>query len=233
MSGPGLEGIRACVFDAYGTLFDFASAVNRCRERIGSQADQLNLIWRDKQLQYTWLRAVMGRHVPFHQVTADALDYALAATGLENKGLRDELLLLYYEIEAFEEVKGVLAELKRRGQRVAILSNGSPEMLDAAVTATGIGEHVEHALSVEEVGVYKPDFRVYQLACDRLGLEPREISFQSSNSWDAVAARTFGMNVVWINRYDQPRERLTADPDIEIKTLAPLPDIVAGSGAKE
>lgn len=221
-----LEGIRACVFDAYGTLFDFNSATGRCREALGDKADALSELWRAKQLQYTWLRALMGRHAPFHQVTADALDYALAALDISGDGLRAKLLDLYMNIDAFAEVPDMLAALQSAGLKTAILSNGSREMLDAAIDHTGIGGLLDAVISVDEVGVFKPHFSVYQLAVDRMGVDAAEISFQSSNAWDAVAAATFGMRVVWVNRYGQPPERLTATPDIEVETLAALPAIL-------
>lgn len=222
----GLRGIKACVFDAYGTLFDFNSATDRCRSDLGGKADALSDIWRTKQLQYTWLRALMGRHAPFHQVTGDALDYALAAQDINDPALRGRLMDLYMNIDAFPEVPGVLATLKSAGMKTAILSNGSPEMLDAAVTHTGIGDSLDAVISVEEAGVFKPHFSVYQLAVDGFGVEAGEISFQSSNAWDAVAAATFGMRVVWVNRYGQPPERLTADADFEVENLDALPEIL-------
>ena len=221
-----LKGIRACVFDAYGTLFDFNSATARCRDALGDKADALSEIWRGKQLQYTWLRGLMGRHIPFHQVTADALDYAMAAVDISDDGLKAKLLDLYMNIDAFPEVPAVLAAVKSAGMKTAVLSNGSPQMLDAAIDHTGIGDLLDAVISVDEVGVFKPHFSVYQLAVERLGVDAGEISFQSSNAWDAVAAATFGMRVVWVNRYGQPPERLTADPDIEVETLEALPRIL-------
>jgi len=226
LSKNKLEGIVACVFDAYGTLYDFNSATERCRDELGDQTDALSATWRNKQLQYTWLRGLMGQHAPFWQVTGDALDYSLDSLNIDNPALRDRLMDLYLHIEAFPEVVDTLRTLKESGLKTAILSNGSPDMLEAAVKSTGTGPYLDHVLSVEEVGVFKPHRSVYQLACDRLGVEAASISFQSSNAWDAVAAATFGMRVVWINRYAQPRERLTADPDIEVESLSSLPGIV-------
>ncbi len=176
----------ACVFDAYGTLFDFASAVARCGELPAAQRQQLNTLWREKQLQYTWLRALQGLHADFWQVTQDALDFAMATTGIENQSLRERLMDSYLKLDAFPEVPEVLDSLKRMGIRTAILSNGSPEMLHAAVCNAQIERLVDIVLSVEEVGVYKPHPRVYQLAVDRLGGERQAISFQSSNAWGRV-----------------------------------------------
>jgi 2-haloacid dehalogenase len=223
---PPLRGVQGCVFDAYGTLFDFAAAARNCRDVLGDDIDRLTALWRDKQLQYTWLRAAQGRHADFWQVTGDALDFALETLGLTEPGLRDRLMSLYLTLDPFPEVSGVLARLKATGIRTAILSNGSPAMLDAAVKAAKLETLLDAVLSVEEVGVYKPHPRVYQLAVDRLGIPASAISFQSSNAWDAYAASAFGMQVVWCNRYGQHRERLPGSPDREIKSLAELPALV-------
>lgn len=221
-----LTAIRACVFDAYGTLFDFASAAAECRDALGDKADRLTALWRDKQLQYTWLRALQDRHADFWQVTGDALDFALAALELGEAGLRDRLMKLYLTLSAFPEVPEVLRRLKTAGLPTAILSNGSPAMLEAAVANAGIGGVVDFVLSVEEVGVYKPHPKVYRLAVDRLALAPGAILFLSSNAWDAYAASAFGLRVLWCNRYRQPRERLPGAPEREIRTLAELPALV-------
>jgi 2-haloacid dehalogenase len=224
-----LDDIRACVFDAYGTLFDVHSAIARHRDRVPGDADAISRMWRDKQLQYTWLRSLMGRHADFRTVTADALDYALDSHGIDDTGLRESLLEAYFTLDAYPEVASVLDALKAGGKVTAILSNGSPDMLEAAVSGAGLQDRLDRVLSVEEVGIFKPDPRVYQLAVDRLGVEPRQISFQSSNAWDAVGAASFGFRVVWINRFGQRRERLGFEPDAEVTTLEPLPDLV-GAG---
>ncbi len=221
-----LSGIKACVFDAYGTLFDFAAAAKGCRDVLGDDIDKLTAIWRDKQLQYTWLRALQGRHADFWQVTGDALDFALETLNIEKPGLRDRLMTLYLTLETFPEVAATLQRLKRAGLQTAILSNGSPKMLDAAVNGNGLQDLLDRVLSVEAVGVYKPHPKVYQLAVDRLGVPASAISFQSSNAWDAYAAAAFGMRVVWCNRYGQRRERLPGNPDREIRTLSELPELL-------
>ena len=229
MSNIPLAGVQACVFDAYGTLFDFASAAKGCRDVLGEAIDKLTALWRDKQLQYTWLRAVQSRHADFWQVTSDALDFTLETLALEQPGLRDRLMNLYLTLEPFPEVPGVLERLKRSGLRTAILSNGSPTMLDAVVRASGLSAHFDAVLSVETVGVYKPHPKVYQLAVDRLGIPAAGISFQSSNAWDAYAASAFGMRVVWCNRYGQRPERLPGKPDRTVQSLAELPALVGVS----
>jgi 2-haloacid dehalogenase len=224
-----LVGIRACVFDAYGTLFDYASAAASCRDVIGDKLDRLTTIWREKQLQYTWLRTLAGHYADFWQVTEDALDFALDTLDIDNPLLRERLMSLYLRLEPFPEVRGTLERLKAAGFKTAILSNGSPAMLNAAVDHAGIGTLLDFVLSVEEVGVYKTHPKVYQLAVRRLGTEPAAISFQSSNAWDAYAASAFGMRVVWCNRSRQCRERLPGVPDREVQTLAELPALV-GAG---
>jgi len=231
MTDVHIEGIQACVFDAYGTLLDFNSAVMHCADEIGPDAARLSEMWRQKQLQYTWLRSLMRDHADFWQVTGEALDFSLAALGIDNPALRDRLMALYRELGAFPEVPDTLTRLKDAGMRTAILSNGAPEMLDAAVKANGLDALLDDVQSVEDVGVFKPDPRVYQLSVDRLGVAKENICFLSSNGWDAAGAGSFGFRVVWINRYGQPVEHLPARPDAEIDTLSPLPDILGLSPA--
>lgn len=222
--------VRACVFDAYGTLFDFASAAAACRDVLGEKAATLTALWRDKQLQYTWLRGLQGRHADFWQVTSDALDFSMESLGIADSSLRARLLNLYRTLQCFPEVPQVLKDLKQAGFVTAILSNGAPAMLGEAVEGAGIGGLLDHVLSVEQVGVFKPHPSVYRLAVDTLGLPAAEIAFQSSNAWDAHAASAFGMRVVWCNRYGQRRERLPGSPDREIRSLAELPALIIRSG---
>ena len=221
-----LSDIRACVFDAYGTLFDYASAAAGCRDVLGDRLDPLTALWRDKQLQYTWLRALQSRHADFWQVTGDALDFALETLGLDDPQLRARLMDLYRTLDVFPEVPAMLQRLKAVGLKTAILSNGSPDMLEAAVNKAGIGDLLDAVLSVESVGVYKPHPKVYQLAVDRLAIPAHAILFQSSNAWDAYAASAFGMRVVLCNRYGQRPERLPGKPDYEIASLTELPGMV-------
>ena len=225
MANEPLIGVKACLFDAYGTLFDFASAARNCRDLPADKMASLTSLWRDKQLQYTWLRAVQGLHADFWDVTSDALSYSLETLSLDAK-LHGRLMRLYLELEPFPEVPDVLARLKRAGIRMAILSNGSPAMLQSAVDAAKLSHYFEAVISVEEVGVFKPHPKVYQLAIDRLDVAADAIAFQSSNAWDAFAASAFGMRVVWCNRYGQRPERLPGRPDREIKTLVELPSLL-------
>jgi 2-haloacid dehalogenase len=222
-----LRNIGACVFDAYGTLFDVASAAQRCADALGDRASRLAALWRDKQLQYSWLRAVQARHADFWQVSGDALDFALDALAIADPGLRERLMQLYLTLDAYPEVPDALRRLCSAGMATAILSNGSPAMLGAVVDSAGLGGLFDHVLSVEEVGVYKPHSSVYQFACDRLGLAPDAIVFVSSNGWDAWAASAFGMRVVWCNRQAVTRERLPGAPHREIRSLAELPPLVS------
>jgi 2-haloacid dehalogenase len=221
-----LASVKACVFDAYGTLFDLTTASRGCTDVLGDQAAPLAALWRDKQLQYTWLRAAQNRHADFHEVTGGALDFALETLGIDSPGLRERLMTLYLTPNVFPEVPDVLRRLKDAGLRLAILSNGTPAMLAAAVAGARLGGLFDAVLSVEQAGAYKPHPSVYQLALDRLDLPASAISFQSSNAWDAHAASAFGMQVVWCNRWGQRRERLPGAPDREITSLSDLPALV-------
>ena len=221
-----LTGVRACVFDAYGTLFDVNSAASQAQDALGEKWRPLADLWRAKQLQYTWLRGLMGRHADFWQVTGDALDFALASFEIDDAALRDRLMGLYLELDAYPEVKETLSRLKAAGLKLAILSNGTPKMLAAAVENAGIAGFLDAVLSVEEAGVFKPHPSVYRLATARLALAPAEICFLSSNGWDAYAAKAFGLRVLWCNRYAQAPERMPERPDGEIASLAALPGLL-------
>jgi 2-haloacid dehalogenase len=226
MTRGDFDGIGACVFDAYGTLFDFNAATARCRDALGDQAEPLSALWRTKQLQYTWLRSLMGAHIYFWQVTSDALDYAMETIGLEDAALRQRLLDCYKTLDAYPEVGGMLEALRGAGMKTAILSNGSPEMLASAVESAGLGDLLDAVLSVEDVGIYKPHPSVYRMAVDRLDLAAENICFMSSNAWDANGAAAFGFRVVWVNRFGQTAERLPGDPVAEIETLEALPSLL-------
>ena len=216
---PRLSGITACVFDAYGTLCDFASAAAGCGDVLGEKTGALTTLWRDKQLQYTWLRTLQNDYVPFRQVTGDALDFALRALALEHAGLRARLMALYDTLDPFPEVPEVLAALKAAGYVTAILSNGSPDMLAPLVARPGVGDKLDHVLSVDAVKKFKTHPSVYQLAVDRLGVAADEICFFSSNGWDAWAASAFGFRAVWCNRSGQPPEILPGQPEAVIENL--------------
>jgi 2-haloacid dehalogenase len=221
-----LSGIRAMVFDAYGTLFAVASAAERARDDLGPRWQTLADTWRAKQLQYTWLRSLMGRHADFWQVTGDALDFALETMGIRDSDLRARLMALYEHLGPYPEVRETLERLRAGGLRLAVLSNGTPRMLSAAAESAKLDHLLDAILSVEEVGIYKPHPSVYQLAVDRLRVPAPEIAFVSSNGWDAHGAKVFGFRVAWCNRTGQPLECLPGEPDVEIRTLAELPELV-------
>ncbi len=215
----------ACVFDAYGTLLDVASAAAKCTDTLGDKAANLGQIWRTKQLEYSWLRSLMGEHADFWQLTGDALDFAMETIGVEDNALRQRLMDLYFTLDAFEEVPGVLKTLKDKGLKTAILSNGSPDMLNGAIGHAGIGHLLDAVYSVEDVGIFKPHPSVYQMAVDGLGLPPDRIRFLSSNAWDVAGASHFGFRVIWVNRYGQAPERLPGGPEhviSDLNGLAPL-----------
>ena len=218
-----IEDIGACVFDAYGTLFDVNAAAAQCRDALGGKADELSALWRTRQLEYTWLRSLMQEYVEFWQVTGDGLDYALAVLGIEDDALRQRLMDIYMRLDAYPEVKDVLTALKVGGLKTAILSNGSPKMLSSAVENAGINEVLDDTFSVDSIGIYKPHPSVYQMAVDGLGVNAERICFMSSNAWDAAAAANFGFRVVWVNRFGQPQERIPGDPEQVIQTLETLP----------
>ncbi len=226
MTNPAFSDIGACVFDAYGTLFDVHSAVAHGGAALGDKAQAVSDSWRQKQLEYTWLRSLMGAHADFWQVTSDGLDFALAAHGVDDPSLKQRLLDLYLTLDAYPDVADCLSALRGGGKATAILSNGAPPMLEAAVGSAGLAELLDHVLSVETVGIYKPDRRVYQLAVDTLGTAAERICFVSTNAWDASGAAHFGFNVAWINRFDKQPDRLPGEIKAEITTLAELPRLL-------
>lgn len=221
-----LNGVEACVFDAYGTLFDFNTAALAARDELGDDWQRLSDLWRQKQLQYTWLRGLAGRHADFWQVTGDALDFSLATLQIDRPGLRARLMDLYLHLGTYPEVAATLRELKAGGMKLAILSNGTPAMLAAVVTSSGLDGVFDAVLSVEDVGAFKPHPAVYGLASDRLRVAPAAICFLSSNGWDAYSAKAFGFRVLWCNRFGQAAERIPETPDGEISDLSALPPIV-------
>lgn len=222
--------ITTCVFDAYGTLFDVAAAAREAADEPGHDSfrqhwSEVAANWRVKQLQYTWLRAVTGAHCGFWEVTQDGLDWALEAAGLDDPALRERLLQLYWELSAYPEVPEMLTALKSRGLVTAILSNGSPDMLDGAVHSAGIGALLDAVLSVESVGVFKPDARVYDLVGARFGCQTSQVLFVSSNGWDAAAATGYGFTTAWVNRAGEPVDRLPWSPTHILDDLTGIPQL--------
>lgn len=222
-----LAGIRACVFDAYGTIFDFATAAMRCPGIPEEKRIALNSLWREKQLQYTWLRTLQGRYADFWQVTSEALDFAFDSLGLTDRGLHGRLMDLYLELPVFPEVPEVLRRLRASGFVTAILSNGTLPMLETTARRAGIAGLLDAILSADTVRHFKTHPRVYEYSLERLALRSDQISFQSSNAWDAFAASAFGMRVVWCNRYGQRRERLPGSPEHEVRSLGELTALLA------
>jgi 2-haloacid dehalogenase len=222
--------ITTCVFDAYGTLFDVASAAREAAGRpenagIAENWAKLAGDWRQKQLQYSWLRAVMGAHTDFWQVTQDGLDWAMEANGVSGARLRKDLLDLYWSLAAYDEVPAMLAALKAAGLNTAILSNGSPDMLDGAVASAGLTDRLDAVFSVESVGIFKPDRRVYDLVGTHFGCRVEEVLFVSSNGWDAAAAAEYGFETVWVNRSGEPVDRLPWTPHHQLQDLTGIPAI--------
>jgi 2-haloacid dehalogenase len=223
--------IRTCVFDAYGTLFDVAAAARKCAAEPGREAfaehwPEIAEIWRSKQLQYSWLRAITNTHTAFWDVTQDGLDFALSAVGLtEDKELRERLLQLYWELDAYPEVPEMLAALRESGLRTGILSNGSPDMLSGAVQSAGLEALLDAVLSVEDVGVFKPNRRVYDLVGKYFADEVENVLFVSSNGWDAAAAAGYGFVTVWANRAGEPMDRLPWTPQHMVSDLTSIPEL--------
>ena len=221
--------ITTCIFDAYGTLFDVAAAARQAASEpsfapLAQDWPVLAEQWRLKQLQYTWLRAITGAHTDFWEVTQDGLDWALEKTGhAGDAALRARLLALYWELEAYPEVPAMLAALKTAGLNTAILSNGSPDMLDGAVQSAQIGDLLDDCLSVQSVGIFKPDARVYDLVGERFDVARDEVLFVSSNGWDAAGAAGYGFVTAWVNRAGEPVDRLPWKPQHVLNDLTGIP----------
>lgn len=229
--------ITTCIFDAYGTLFDVAAAARQVasepgRAEFARHWPALSAKWRQKQLQYSWLRTISGDHTDFWTVTQDGLDWAMEAEGLApDTELRDRLLALYWQLSAFAEVPATLAALRQAGLNTAILSNGSPEMLSGAVQSAGLSDLLDDVLSVESVGVFKPAPQVYDMVIQRFGCAKSHVLFVSSNGWDASAAAAYGFRTVWVNRAGEPVDRLPGQPDRILTDLTTLAELVTTDAA--
>jgi 2-haloacid dehalogenase len=221
MSGPNVY-----VFDAYGTLFDVHAAIARHRAAAGPDADRFSEIWRLKQLEYAWTFTLAGHYSDFWTLTERALDYAFDRVPTVSRALRRKLLDAYLTLDAFTDARAALTELKTRGRRIAILSNGTPHMLETAVQASGIAPLCDAVLSVDEVRMYKPRPEVYALVTDRFGVKPGEVAFVSSNRWDIMGAASFGFRAVWINRAQMPQEYSHQPPIHTVPDLSALPSLV-------
>ena len=211
--------VKHAVFDAYGTLFDVHSAVSKYQLKLGNKAQEVSSLWRQKQLEYTWLRSIMECYVNFEQVTQEALDFALESTGISDSNLRGDLLNAYQELSCYNEVPDVLRFIKNKGLGMYILSNGTFAMIEAGLKNSNLDDYFDQIFSVDRIRVFKPDPRVYQIAVDQIGCKPEEILFFSSNAWDISGASYFGYQTVWVNRFGQKYERLPGIPFLVINSL--------------
>jgi len=220
-----IENIKVCVFDAYGTLFDVNSAAAKCKEKLGSKWEGFANAWRTTQLEYTWLRSLMKKHKNFWEITEDSLDHTMEAFKIK-KEMRNELLDLYKKLSPYPEVKECLEELKNKKIIMAILSNGTPELLKGLVESNNIQNYFDNIFSIESVGVYKPDLRVYEMPIKQYGCKPENIYFMSSNTWDISGGGVFGYNAVWINRFNKAFDKLGYKPKFVINNLKELLKII-------
>jgi len=220
---------KGCVFDAYGTLFDVHSPAAAFQSELGEKTPVVSSQWRAKQLEYTWLRSLMGRYADFGQVTADSLDFVLTAHGIDNPSLRDRMLALYRTLSAYDDAAASLQRLKSASVKTGILSNGSPPMLASAVTSAQLGMLLDYIISVDSERIYKPSPRVYQLAADAFGMEPADLAFISANAWDCAGAASFGFQVVHVNRFGQGEERLDFSPRVHVASLTEAVAYVLGT----
>ena len=216
-----MKKIKVIIFDAYGTLFDVNSAAEKCKEKIGDKWESFANYWRTTQLEYTWLRSLMKRHKDFWQVTEDSLDKSLLAFKID-PNMRSELLNLYKILNTFPEVKEVLKNLKEKKYKISILSNGTPDLLDGLVKSNNLEKTFDDIFSVEEVGIYKPDAKVYDMPIKKYKVAKNEVAFLSANTWDVSGAGNFGFNSIWVNRNKNIFDKLDYIPHNEINNLSEL-----------
>ena len=220
-----IENIEACVFDAYGTLFDVNSAAAKCKKKLGNRWESFANAWRVTQLEYTWLRSLMKKHKNFWEITEDSLDHTMETFKIK-QGMRNELLNLYKELSPYPEVKECLEGLKSKKIKMAILSNGTPDLLKGLVESNNIQNYFDDILSIETVGIYKPDSKVYDMPIKKYDCKPENICFMSSNTWDVSGGGVFGFNAVWVNRFDKVFDKLSYKPKFVIKNLKELLKII-------
>jgi len=220
-----IKNITACVFDAYGTLFDVNSAAAKCKEKLGNRWESFANAWRTTQLEYTWLRSLMKKHKNFWEITEDSLDHTMETFKIK-KGMRNELLNLYKELSPYPEVKECLNILKRKKIKIALLSNGTPDLLKSLVENNNIQNCFDDIMSIESVGIYKPDAKVYEIPIKKYDCKPENICFLSSNTWDVSGGGVFGYNAVWVNRFNKIFDKLSYKPRFVINNLNELPEIV-------
>jgi 2-haloacid dehalogenase len=221
-----MKEIKACIFDAYGTLFDVNSACRELSKEVGHNWESLASLWRLRQVEYTWLRNSMNEYIDFWQITSDALDYAMETLEIENIKLKQDLLALYLKLEAYPEVKDLLKKLKQKGFKTGILSNGSMKMLNSAVDNANIRDLLDGIISVEECEIYKPSKKVYDLVEKNMKVKKENVMFFSSNAWDMHAASNYGFNTIWVNRFNAKLERLPGKPKNIVNSLEKIDQII-------
>ena len=220
-----MKNIKAIIFDAYGTLFDVNSAAKKCKDKIGDKWEGFANYWRTTQLEYTWLRSLMKRHKDFWEVTEESLDKSMKAYEID-ASMRNELLDLYKVLSTFKEVPEVLKLLKERNLKLAILSNGTPSLLDRLVKSNDLENIFDDIFSIEQVSVYKPDSRVYDMPIRKYQIEKKEVAFLSANTWDVSGGGNYGYNAIWVNRNNNIFDNLDYDPKYKIKNLSELVPLI-------
>ena len=220
-----MKKIKAIIFDAYGTLFDVNSAAEKCKEKLGDKWEGFANYWRTTQLEYTWLRSLMRRHKDFWQITEDSLDKSMNFYNIDNS-MRSELLNLYKVLSPFTEVRDALKNLKQSNYKLGILSNGTPDLLKELVVSNGLKDIFDDIFSVEEVGIFKPDSKVYDLPINKYNIEKNEVLFLSANTWDVSGAGNYGYNTVWVNRNNNIFDKLDFEPNQQISNLSELLDLI-------
>ena len=220
-----MKNIKAIIFDAYGTLFDVNSAAEKCKDKIGDKWEPFANFWRTTQLEYTWLRSLMNRHKDFWQITEDSLDKSMRAFNIDSS-MKNELLSLYKILSPFKEVPATLKKLKEKDFKLAILSNGTPSLLNQLVKSNNLENLFDDIFSIEEVKIYKPNFQVYDMPIKKYQIENNEVAFLSSNTWDVSGGGNYGFNSIWVNRNDNIFDNLDYVPKYEIKDLQKLLDII-------
>ena len=220
-----MKKIKAIIFDAYGTLFDVNSAAEKCKEKLGDKWEGFANYWRTTQLEYTWLRSLMRRHKDFWQITEDSLDKSMNFYNIDNS-MRSELLSLYKVLSPFTEVRDTLKKLKQSNYKLAILSNGTPDLLNELVVSNQLKDIFDDIFSVEEAGIFKPDSKVYDLPINKYNIEKNEVLFLSANTWDVSGAGNYGYNTVWVNRNNNIFDKLDFEPNQQISNLSELLDLI-------
>ncbi len=220
-----MKKIKAIIFDAYGTLFDVNSAAEKCKEKLGDKWEGFANYWRTTQLEYTWLRSLMRRHKDFWQITEDSLDKSMNFYNIDNS-MRSELLNLYKVLSPFTEVRDTLKKLKQSNYKLAILSNGTPGLLNELVVSNQLKDIFDDIFSVEEAGIFKPDSKVYDLPINKYNIEKNEVLFLSANTWDVSGAGNYGYNTVWVNRNNNIFDKLDFEPNQQISNLSELLDLI-------